>query len=171
MITSKPRVTGASFQVPKGRRAPPPPKGDPLKGGAYFGPFNIGGLPKLDKSQTAERLRRLADAPSAEPVTDGIVTKNLGAKRNLTTQDDPPKDGKPFDLIITYHFRTALYCDKDCLGYFDYTFKEVIEVTPTWALVKDKSDILTGSTTWRSGFVGKEKSREGPTMGKLQACP
>lgn len=162
---------GKKRKLPIADGVPCPAPKETLKGGAYSGPFDIEGLPKIDKSQKSERLKRLADAPSAESAVDDIMTKMLGQPHHINHDNDKPKDSPPFEMVVTYHFRTALYCDQKCLGYFDYTFKETIKVTRTWADVADQADKTLGQASWKSGFVGKTQKREGPVMGKFMDCP
>ena len=75
-------------------------------------------------------------------------------------------------MVLVYHFRTALYCSRDCLGFFEWTSTETLTVTPTWAERKDLGDATTGGTTeWRSGFVAVRKGAATVDVGKFLACP
>ena len=43
-----------------------------------------------------------------------------------------PPPGKPITIVITLYFRDALYCDKTCLGTFEWHEEQTYKATPTW---------------------------------------
>jgi hypothetical protein len=107
-----------------------------LKGGAYAGAqdIQIPGQPEV-KPKTREVMERLIDAPNAAAAVDPVLQQVLGPHKGHGTEQ--PKDEPPITVEITMYFRVALYCEDNCLGYFEWEETQKFKVTPRWKKVSD----------------------------------
>jgi hypothetical protein len=73
---------------------------------------------------------------------------------------------------ITHYFRVALYCDKACIGKFDYSVSETIEITPTWREEREAIDVgIDGEHQFHVEGVGRRTRYGAPVMGAWQGPP
>jgi hypothetical protein len=146
------------------------PKTKPTAG-LYFGPTDIPGLPNVDPKDQPKRETRLVDAPdlSQAPQAVNWLYYHLTHRGRVVpklAQGQPP-NGTPITVEVTYYFRDAVYCADNCLGRFDWSVSETIEITPTWVRESEAgpSPDLTGAGSYHVEGRGKRTKYGEPKFG------
>jgi hypothetical protein len=155
----------------------PEPK-EPLKGGAYAGAqdIQIPGQPEV-KPKTREVMERLIDAPNAAAAVDPVLQQVFGPHRGHGTEQ--PKDEPPITVEIVMYFRVALYCEDNCLGYFEWEETQKFKVTPHWKQVSDLGAETMGTQSKKQKpeldfeltYVAEKIGQFTPKIGAWQAPP
>jgi hypothetical protein len=142
------------------------------EGAPYGGPrAPIPDAPKYNEKAPLETekpiaLRQFADAPGAAQAADPFVRQVLGkdklAPRKQDAMQAPPPEN-PITVVLKYHFRLALYCLDDCLGSFEWSSEETIQITPTW---KEATEADGGPSVKVGGMPNQQKKQPPARKGR-----
>jgi hypothetical protein len=116
-------------------------------------PPPIPGAPAVKDAHDAPNeqkwLQQFADAPSMAGGASSFMADIFGKHGSVTKEKPAPQN--PITIVLKYNFRVALYCDKNCLGSFEWSAEETVEVTPTVTEVKNTFD----EVSYKLDYVGK----------------
>jgi hypothetical protein len=130
-------------------------------------PPSIPGAPEVkdnhDPKNEQKWLQQFVDAPSMATGAAKFMSDIFGNKGKTTSTKPAVLEEQPVTLVMKYHFRVALYCDKDCLGTFEWTAEETVVVTPTWV---PSPGLIPDSTKYELTYNGKRTRNPAPKVGK-----
>jgi hypothetical protein len=90
----------------------------------------------------------------------------LGKHGETVTKKPAPE--KTITIVLKYNYRLAVYCADKCLGSFEWSSEETVEVTPTW---KEFTNSITQATSWTLEYVGKRTKNPPVTIGAWKPGP